>query len=178
MYGRLDQIDNKIAKWMDKYCNILMRISLALIFIWFGALKPLGISPELELIKRTVYWIRPEPFVIVLGWWEIAIGTALLFRPLIRVALLLLLIQLPGTFLPLILLPDVCFTSFPFGLTLEGQYIVKNLFLVSAALVIGSKVRYQKKEENFFSKKPIYPFSRMVRIRFITHHTAFSDANL
>ncbi|MFZ5759016.1 MAG: hypothetical protein ACOY32_05195 [Thermodesulfobacteriota bacterium] len=149
MYGWLDQADNEIAEWMDKYCHILMRISLALIFIWFGALKPLGISPEIELIKRTVYWLRPESFVIVLGWWEIAIGTALLIRPLIRVALLLLLIQLPGTFLPLLLLPEICFSTFPFGLTLEGQYIVKNLFLVSAAFVIGSKVRYQKKDGKF-----------------------------
>ncbi|MBI5559013.1 MAG: hypothetical protein HY885_15405 [Deltaproteobacteria bacterium] len=141
MYLWLDKADRLVAGWMDKYCQFLMRISLAFIFIWFGALKPMGISPEIELIKRTVYWIRPEPFVIVLGWWEIAIGVALLFRPFIRVALLLLLIQLPGTFLPLILLPEICFTSFPLGLTLEGQYIIKNLFLVSAAFVIGGKVR-------------------------------------
>ena len=144
MNSRLDNIDYEISVWMDQYCHIVMRISLALIFIWFGALKPLGMSPEIELIKRTVYWLRPELFVIVLGWWEMAIGMALLFRPLIRLALLLLLIQLPGTFLPLVLLPEICFTSFPFGLTLEGQYIVKNLFLVSAAFVIGSKVRCQK----------------------------------
>lgn len=145
MNSLIDKVDNEITVWMDKYCHIMMRFSLAFIFIWFGALKPLGMSPEIELIKRTVYWLRPELFVIVLGWWEIAIGMSLLFRPLIRVALLLLLIQLPGTFLPLVLLPEICFTSFPFGLTLEGQYIVKNLFLVSASFVIGSKVRYQIK---------------------------------
>ena len=48
---------------------------------------------------------------------------------------------MPGTFLPLILLPEVCFNNFPFGLTLEGQYIVKNLIIISAALVVGSTVR-------------------------------------
>ena len=48
---------------------------------------------------------------------------------------------MPGTFLPLILLPEVCFTSFPFGLTVEGQYIIKNLIIISAALVVGSSVR-------------------------------------
>ena len=48
---------------------------------------------------------------------------------------------MPGTFLPLILLPEVCFSNFPFGLTLEGQYIVKNLIIISAALVVGSTVR-------------------------------------
>ena len=48
---------------------------------------------------------------------------------------------MPGTFLPLILLPDICFTDFPFGLTLEGQYIVKNLIIISSGLVIGGTVR-------------------------------------
>ena len=62
-------------------------------------------------------------------------------KPLIRVSIFLLFIQMPGTFLPLILLPEVCFSNFPFGLTLEGQYIVKNLIIISAALVVGSTVR-------------------------------------
>ena len=65
-------------------------------------------------------------------------------KPLIRVSIFLLFIQMPGTFLPLILLPDICFTSFPFGLTLEGQYIIKNLLVISAALVVGSTVRDKK----------------------------------
>ena len=136
-----DNMDLHIAGWMDKYCQLLMRVSLALIFIWFGGLKPFGLSPEEELIKRTVYWISPDAFLPVLGIWEFAIGVCLLYRPWLRVALFLLLIELPGTFLPLILLPDVCFTQFPFGLSIEGQYIIKNIFLVSAAFVIGSKVR-------------------------------------
>ncbi|MDH3349397.1 MAG: hypothetical protein OEM02_15025 [Desulfobulbaceae bacterium] len=135
------KIDLKIAGWMSHYSNFLLRISIAVIFIWFGLLKPLGLSPELELIKNTVYWMNPETFVPILGWWEVLIGVCLLYRPLIRFALLLLFIQLPGTLLPLILLPDVCFNVFPHGLTLEGQYIIKNLLLVNAAFVVGSNVR-------------------------------------
>jgi len=117
-----------------------MRMSLALIFIWFGLLKPLGMSPEEELIKNTVYFFPPGIVLFVLGCWEVIIGIGLLYKPLLRLALLLLLIELPGTFLPLIVLPDICFNSIPFGLTLEGQYIIKNLFLIGAAFVIGSKV--------------------------------------
>ena len=138
--------DLHIAGWMDKYCQFLLRLSLAAIFVWFGWLKLLGISPEEELIKRTVYWFSPDFFIVLLGWWEVAIGLGLLIRPLIRVALLLLFVQLPGTLLPLVLLPEVCFTQQPWGLTLEGQYIIKNLFLVSAAFVIGAKVRHQSDE--------------------------------
>lgn len=133
-------LDKKISALMDKYCQALMRTSLALIFIWFGLLKPLGMSPEEELIKNTVYFFPPGIVLFVLGCWEVIIGIGLLYKPLLRVALLLLLIELPGTFLPLVVLPDVCFNSIPFGLSLEGQYIVKNLFLIGAAFVIGSKV--------------------------------------
>lgn len=143
MYAWLDRADLRISEGMDRYCQPLMRFSIAFIFIWFGVLKPLGMSPEAELIKRTVYWVSPHIFLPVLGWWEVTIGLCLLYRPLIRVALLLLLLQLPGTMLPLILLPEICFTHPPFGLSLEGQYIVKNIFLVSAAFMIGGKVRAQ-----------------------------------
>ena len=89
-----------------------------------------------------MYFFPPDVFVPLLGWWEVLIGIGLAVRPLIRAALFLLALQMPGTFLPLVILPSVCFTSFPFGLTLEGQYIVKNLILISAALVVGSTVRY------------------------------------
>ncbi len=136
-----DAIDTVIARWMFRYGGFLLRISLAVIFIWFGLLKPLGMSPAADLVRRTVYWMPPEVFLPILGWWEVAIGVCLLFRPLIRAALLLLFLQMPGTVLPLFLLPAVCFTHPPFGLTLEGQYIIKNLVLISAALVIGGTVR-------------------------------------
>ena len=140
MTSRMASMDSKISSLMDKYCQPLMRVSLALIFIWFGLLKPLGMSPEEELIKRTVYFFPPELVLNVLGCWEVAIGIGLLYKPLLRLSLFLLLVELPGTFLPLVVLPDICFNSIPFGLSLEGQYIIKNLFLIGAAFVIGSKV--------------------------------------
>ena len=120
---------------------VFLRFSLALVFIWFGALKPFGLSPAQELVERTVYWFDPEIFIPILGWWEVSIGVCLLFKPVIRGAIFLLFLQMPGTFLPLIILPEVCFTQFPFGLTMEGQYIIKNLILISAGIVIGGTVR-------------------------------------
>ncbi|MEX2527624.1 MAG: hypothetical protein WEA09_08300 [Gemmatimonadota bacterium] len=126
---------------MRHYGLILLRYSLAVVFIWFGALKVVWMSPAEELVRNTVYWMDPELFIPILGVWEMLIGAGLLFRPLIRVALPLLFLQMPGTVLPLFLLPEVCFTSIPFGLTMEGQYIIKNLTLVSAALVVGGSVR-------------------------------------
>jgi uncharacterized membrane protein YkgB len=65
----------------------------------------------------------------------------MLIRPLLRLAILLLFLQMPGTFLPLVLLPDVCWVSVPLVPSLEGQYIIKNLVLIAAAIVVGGTVR-------------------------------------
>lgn len=138
---RLDRIDRAIARTMYRYGHPLLRYSLGIVFIWFGILKPLGISPAADLVAATVYVVPPDLFVPILGWWEVAIGVCLLYRPLVRVGIFLLFLQMPGTFLPLILLPEVTFTAFPYAPTMEGQYIVKNLVIISAALVIGGTVR-------------------------------------
>jgi len=136
--NNLNDIDNIISFFMKKYGIILLRFSVGIIFIWFGLLKPLGMSPAQELVTNTVYWFENKSgFVKFLGWWEVLIGITMCIKPLIRISIFLLFIQMPGTFLPLVLLPEVCFNNFPFGLTLEGQYIVKNLIIISSALVVG-----------------------------------------
>jgi uncharacterized membrane protein YkgB len=135
--------DLRIARWVQRHATTLLRFSLAAIFVWFGVLKPLGLSPAASLVERTVFWFDPAWFVPLLGAWETAIGIGLCFRRTLPWALALLFLQMPGTFLPLVLLPDVCFTEFPYGLTLEGQYIIKNLCLISAAIVVTASARLQ-----------------------------------
>lgn len=146
MTNLFNRVDPLIAGWMDRNGIRLLRWSVAIVFIWFGGLKTVGMSPAQELVARTVYWVSPEVFIPILGWWEVLIGLGLLFRPLARFAIALLFLQMPGTFLPLVLLPDICFTSVPFGLTIEGQYIIKNLVLISSAIVVGGTVRQDKGE--------------------------------
>jgi uncharacterized membrane protein YkgB len=138
---RFEQIDRIVAGAMQRYGVRVLRYALAVVFIWFGILKPLGLSPAEALVKRTVYFLPADVFFPILGWWEVAIGAALLFRPLVRLALFLLFAQMVGTFLPLVVLPEVVWTNFPFALTTEGQYIIKNLVLIGAALVVGGTVR-------------------------------------
>ena len=145
-HTRIEKLDAAIAAWMQKYGVVSLRYGLAIIFIWFGILKPFGFSPAEELVKKTVYWFPQDVFFPILGWWEVLIGVFLLYRPTIRLAILLLFLQMPGTALPLVLLPEVCFTNFPFGLTLEGQYIIKNLVLIAAGLVIGGTVKRESTE--------------------------------
>ncbi|MFW6018275.1 MAG: hypothetical protein ACOCPX_05590 [Halapricum sp.] len=138
---RFDALDGTIAEAMDRWSIPMLRVSVAVVFIWFGALKLLDVSPAADLVASTVYVVPPEVFVPVLGVWEMLIGVFLLYRPLIRVGIFLLFLQLPGTFLPLVLLPEVVYTTAPYALTVEGQYIVKNLVIIGAALAIGSTVR-------------------------------------
>jgi uncharacterized membrane protein YkgB len=140
----LEPLDRRIAGWMQRHGLSVLRVGLALVFIWYGILKPFGMSPAADLVRRTVYFVPPDLFIPILGWWEVAIGVGLLYRPFNRTAIFLLFLQMPGTLLPLVLLPDVCFTHIPWGLTLEGQYIVKNAVLIGAALVVGGTVREPK----------------------------------
>ena len=136
----IKKIDVRLINLLNRLSMQALRVSLGIIFIWFGALKVFAESPANDLITKTIYWFNPDIFIPVLGIWEMAIGVCLLIPTLTRVGLFLLALQMPGTFLPLILLPEVCFTTFPFDLTLEGQYIIKNMVLIGAAMAVGAKL--------------------------------------
>jgi uncharacterized membrane protein YkgB len=137
---KISEIDLMLIQALNRFSLPALQLSLGVIFIWFGALKPFGDSPANEVITKTVYWFDPDIFIPILGVWEMAIGICLLVTPLIRVGLFLLALQMPGTFLPLVLRPEICFIDIPFDLTLEGQYIIKNLVLIGAAIVVGSRL--------------------------------------
>jgi len=137
---QLGKLDRAIADWMRRRGPWLARISLAIVFIWFGALKPLQLSPADDLVRRTVYWVDPAWFVPLLGVWEVAIGVCMLIRPMIRLGVGLLILQMPGTMLPLFILQHTCWVR-PMVPTMEGQYIIKNLVLIAAAIVAGGAAR-------------------------------------
>ena len=121
--------------------DYLVRIPLFVIFFWFGFLKIINLSPAQNLVIDTVYWMpffEAESWTIIIGYWEVLIAILFLFKRTTLVAMLLLLLQMTGTFLPLIILPEVTFqNSNPFLPTLEGQYIIKNIIIITAALIIG-----------------------------------------
>jgi uncharacterized membrane protein YphA (DoxX/SURF4 family) len=142
----LDPVDRRLAGFMRRWGVLALRLSLAVIFIWFGILKPFGLSPAGPLVRATVGWmplLSPDAWVAVIGWWEVGIGLTFLFHRTLRIAIALLALQMAGTLLPLVLLPHVTFQAgyIPYVPTLEGQYIIKNLLIISAALVVGGTVR-------------------------------------
>ena len=140
--ANFDEIDKVITRWMARYGLIILRLGLGIVFFWFGALKLVpGLSPAEELVRNTTYFVDPDLFLPVLAIWEMVIGLGLIFGRFMRITLLLLFLQMTGTALPLVILPEAVWTAFPYGLTLEGQYIIKNLVLIGAALVLGGTVR-------------------------------------
>jgi uncharacterized membrane protein YkgB len=139
---QFDRIDQRITRWLAHYGMTIMRVGLGIVFLWFGALKLVpGLSPAEGLVRNTIYFVDPDWFIPVLALWEMAIGLGLISGKCLRLTLLLLILQMPGTALPLVLLPDAVWTKFPYGLTLEGQYIIKNLVLIGAGMVLGGTVR-------------------------------------
>jgi len=140
---RLISLDSRVIHWLDRYGHRLHRVSLGVLFIWLGLLKPMGHTTATSLLAQTVYWGSPDTMVLILGWWEVAIGLSMLYRPLVRLALFLLLLRIPGTILAFLLLPDITFVSFPFVPTPEGQYLIKDLVLFFAAMAIGGSMRHE-----------------------------------
>jgi uncharacterized membrane protein YkgB len=144
---RLEPIDVRITRWMARNGITLTRLALGLVFFWFGVIKFVpGWSPAADLATRTIERLtfgRVEPGVALplLAAWECLIGIGLLTGRWLRLTLLLLFLQMPGTMMPLILFPEETFATFPYSPTVEGQYIIKNLVLVSAAIVVGATVR-------------------------------------
>jgi len=140
---QFDTLDRRIIKWMASNGLPILRVSLGVVFFWFGMLKFFpGLSPAEDLVRQSVSFIfNPDYFLPVLAGWEVLIGIGLITGKFLRTTLLLLFLQMPGTLLPIFVLPEAVWTSFPFGLTLEGQYIVKNMVLIGGALIVGASVR-------------------------------------
>lgn len=136
-----------IVNFMKRYSILLLRISLGIVFFWFGILKFFpGLSPADEIATVTIEQltfglIPPGVSIIILAAWETLIGIGFISGKYLRITLVLLFAQMAGTMTPLLLFPAETFTRFPYAPTLEGQYIIKNLVLISAGLVIGATVR-------------------------------------
>ena len=140
--SRLTPIDDTIIRFLKRWSIIVLRVSVAVVFIWFGALKVFDVTPVSDLVADTVYWVNPDWFVPLLGVFEIVVGASLLTRRALRVMLGLFALQMVGTFLVLVVQPDVAFQDGnPLLLTVEGEFVIKNLVLLSAGMVVGATVR-------------------------------------
>ncbi len=143
----LERIDVQVTETLARFGIPVLRIGLGVVFFWFGVLKFFpGASAAEQLAAQTIQTlsggaIGPSVSLPVLATWETLIGLGLLTARYLRATLLLLAVQMLGTLTPLVLSPAETFTVFPFAPTLEGQYIIKNVVLIGAAMVVGATVR-------------------------------------
>ena len=119
----------------------LLRVCLGLVFVWFGALKVLDATPVGDLVARTVPLFDRSWFVPTLGAVEVLLGLALIVGRALTMVCLVLVGHLCGTFLVLVMAPDVAFQEGnPLLLTTEGEFVVKNVVLISATIVLASQL--------------------------------------
>ncbi|HET7479329.1 MAG TPA: DoxX family protein [Rubrobacteraceae bacterium] len=144
---RLEPVDVKATHWMARHSVLILRIALGVVFFWFGVLKFFpGLSPAQTLAIKTIDvltlgLVPGNVSLVLLATLECVIGLGLISGGFMRLVLLLLAFQMVGAVSPLFIFPGEVFTKVPYAPTLEGQYIIKNIVLISAGLVIGATVR-------------------------------------
>lgn len=138
---------DKVNTWLSHNAMNLLRISIGIIYVWFGALKFFpNLSPADQLAKDTIYLITfgliPNNIsIILLALWETLLGVVLIVGVWRRAVFYILLLHMACTFVPLFFFVDVSFTNSPYAFTLVGQYIMKNLIIICAALVLNAYAR-------------------------------------
>jgi putative oxidoreductase len=117
-----------------------LRLSLAVLFLWFGILKIAGDSPVAALVSATVPWGNPILVVRALGAVEVGLGVGLLLGWGRRIVLLAVATHLTGTLLTFVMAPGLMVRhGNPFLLTGNGEFVLKNLVLISAAVLLASQ---------------------------------------
>ena len=131
-------LDRHFIHEMHVWAIPVLRVALGIVFLWFGALKLMDASPVVTMLSETWSFVPTQGFVLVLGILECLIGLGLIFKITLRATLFLLWLQMLGTLITPLLAPGMFFFhGNPFLLTMEGEFIVKNLVLVAAGLVVG-----------------------------------------
>lgn len=146
LYKKIDAI---LLNFFDKSGFIFAKISIFIIFFWFGLLKVVGESPANPIVKKllenTLQFLSFDQFILYFGIFEMLIGIIFITPKCERLAIFLFVIHMITTFLPLILLPSITWQSFAIP-TLEGQYIIKNLAIIALAINIASHLQKTTKK--------------------------------
>jgi len=118
----------------------VLRISIGVIYLWFGVLKFFfGLSPAEQIASATIHQLTfgllPDHIAIqTLAIWECAIGLLLISCKYMKATLLLMFVHMTFTFTPFVFFPHQTFSHL--GFTLLGQYIMKNIIIISGGMVL------------------------------------------
>ena len=145
----LDRADKRVVDFMATYGLGILRFSLGLVFVWFGLLKVIGVTPVASLVTAVVSLIPAAFSVPLVGLFEVVLGVGLMVGYGLRFTLLLLWLHLAGTFLLLVIRPDLAFQNGnPLFLTADGEFVIKNLVLISGGIAVGSTVRRHEQKSS------------------------------
>ena len=137
----LHAFDDRVIGFVQRNSILWLRVALGVVFLWFGALKLLGVSPVADLVARTLPFLPPDVAVRGIGALEVIIALGLFTGWAIRLTMLLFFAQMAGTFLILVLEPALSFQhGNPLLLTTMGEFVVKNLVLISAGLAVAGHI--------------------------------------
>ena len=147
----IQTMDSALLRFFRKYSIPMARIGIFVVFFWFGILKVLGLSPASGLVQRlfetSIHFMSFSTFIVGFGLFEMLIGILFLIKGAERIVMPLLLIHMITTFGPLVLLPQETWSRFLVP-TLEGQYIIKNLVIIAAAMGIAAHLHPLGKRGN------------------------------
>lgn len=141
---RFDRLDTSLNRWLVAHSIAILRISLGLVFLLFGALKFVpGLSPIENLVMATTSaltlgMIPSGVGLVAVAVLEVAIGLSFISGRFLRVAVWLMGLQLIGAMSPLVLFPGELFANPAYAPTLAAQYIIKDVILIAAGMVIAS----------------------------------------
>lgn len=143
--SRVDNAKRLLHRLLRRFSLPLLRVSIGVVFVWFGALKVADVSPARDLVADTVPFLDADWFVPALGWFEMALGVALVVGVGLGWVCAVMVAHLGGTFLTVVMQPGALFQhGNPFMLTMEGEFVAKNLVLITAALVIAAWSRERR----------------------------------
>ena len=141
----LANFDERVINFFWKHSESIARISLFIIFFWFGILKVFSVSPADTLVSSLVSAvfgnaISPELFLIWFGGLEAITAFLILFARFERLTFALLFLHFVATAFPLLLLPEITWNGM-FQPSLIGQYILKNLALLSIGILLFGRLK-------------------------------------
>ncbi|MEU4689837.1 DoxX family membrane protein [Actinoplanes sp. NPDC023714] len=138
-------LEGAAVRLAERHGLLLLRLSLGIVFVWFAApkFKP-GLSAVDTLAQDTIgiltlQVITGSTATYLLALLELGIGIGLLTGRFLRLTLAALMLQMAGTLTPLVLFPQLTWKA-PGVLTLEGQFIVKNIVLVAAGFAVAASL--------------------------------------
>ncbi|GHF10003.1 DoxX family membrane protein [Streptomyces griseoluteus] len=141
---RLHTVWTSFAAGYHRRSAAVLRVSVGILFLWFGGLKfTPAMSPAEDIAVHamsvmTFHAVPPDVSRPLLATMEVAIGLGLVTGVLLRLALVVFFVHMLGVFSTLVLLPGDAWSTVPLVPTMEGQYIIKNIVLIAACLAVAT----------------------------------------